>query len=263
MIFMIKKDSVKKFVSWNVNGIRAVAKKNLSKIINDLDAHIFAVQETKSQRAQLTDDIAKISGYYSYWFDSVKKGYSGVGVYCKEKPKEIIYGIENKNFDNEGRTITLEYDDYFFVNCYFPNAQHELTRLEYKLEFNKEFHKFIDKLAKQKMTVICGDFNVAHKPIDLANPEKNRKNPGFTEQECNWFDEFIKSGYIDTFRKFNQEPGNYTWWSYKFNAREKNIGWRIDYFFVDSKNADKVISAEILKDIYGSDHCPVSVKIKL
>lgn len=252
----------KKFWSWNVNGIRAVRKKGFADIVRNSGAHIFAVQESKAQKEQLTDDLLNIEGYESYWFGAQKKGYSSVGVYTKDKPANVIYGLGIEKFDIEGRTLTLEYENFYFVNCYFPNAQHELKRIDYKIEFNNCFKEYTDNLLKKKSVIMCGDFNVAHKPVDLANPESNKNNPGYSAAERQWMDDFINSGYIDTFRKFNKSPENYTWWSYMFNARAKNIGWRIDYFFVNKKSENNIAAAEILKDIYGSDHCPVTLEYR-
>lgn len=247
----------KAMISWNVNGIRAVAKKGFVDIVKELSPDIFAVQETKAQPEQLSQELHEIDGYTSYWHSAVRKGYSGVAVYTRLKPIEVLYGIGDDTYDNEGRVLTLEFEDFYLINAYFPNAQHGLTRIDFKLSFNKTLHRFATKLAKKKSVVICGDFNVAHKAIDLKNPESNQKNPGFTPEERAWMDRFTEAGFIDTFRKFDPNPGNYTWWSYRFNARARNIGWRIDYFCVDPRSEARVLGAAILKDIMGSDHCPV------
>ncbi|HIJ78993.1 MAG: exodeoxyribonuclease III [Desulfobulbaceae bacterium] len=250
-------DKTIKMVSWNVNGLRALEKKGFVEVVAELDADIIALQEIKAQPEQLSDQLKNIPGYRAYWFAAEKKGYSGVGVYSREEPLAVIYGIDHKEHDYEGRVLTLEYGDFYLVNVYFPNARHELLRLDYKLAFNRDLHNFLDTLALKKSVVVCGDFNVAHKEIDLTNPKQNEKNPGFAPEERAWMDEFIAAGYIDTFRLFNQQPGQYTWWSYRFNARARNIGWRIDYFCVDAKSEKRVAGAEILADIAGSDHCPV------
>ncbi|MGV1100682.1 exodeoxyribonuclease III [Thiovibrio sp. JS02] len=247
----------KKFVSWNVNGLRAVEKKGFVEILGDLDPDILALQEIKATPEQLPESLRNIPGYTSYWFPARKKGYAGVGIYAKAVPQQIIYGIDHHDHDHEGRVLTLEFADFYFVNAYFPNAQHGLTRMDYKLRFNDDLMTFLAGLAQSKSVVICGDFNVAHKEIDLANPKQNEKNPGFTPEERAWMDKFLAAGYVDTFRMFNQEPGQYTWWSYRFNARARNIGWRIDYFCVDKRSGARVRGAEILAEITGSDHCPV------
>jgi exodeoxyribonuclease-3 len=249
-------------ISWNVNGIRAMEGKGFVDIVKTLSPAIFAIQETKAQPEQLSDALRNIDGYTSYWHSAVRKGYSGVGIYTKTVPRNIIYGLGNESFDEEGRVLTLECDDFYLINAYFPNAQHGLARIGYKLEFNRALQTFAVALAKKKSTVICGDFNVAHKPIDLKNPEANEKNPGYSSQERAWMDAFIEAGFIDTFRKFNADPGNYTWWSYRFNARARDIGWRIDYFCVDPGSDARVHGAGILKDIMGSDHCPVRLEFK-
>jgi len=251
-----------KLISWNVNGLRAVEKKGFVDVVKGLGADIFAVQETRAQPEQLSDELKNINGYSSYFAQAKKKGYSGVGVYTKKKPLSVTIGIGADQFDDEGRVLTLEFADFFLINTYFPNAQHELKRIDYKLAFNNALFEYAKKLAGKKSTIICGDFNVAHKAIDLANPKANEKNPGFSIEERNWMDGFINAGWIDTFRIFNQHPGQYSWWSYRFNARSKNIGWRIDYFIIDEKSKPRLKSAAILTDIYGSDHCPVQVELK-
>jgi len=250
------------FISWNVNGIRAVESKGFVEIVTSLSPDIFAIQETKAQPDQLSEALHHIDGYTAHFHSAVRKGYSGVAVYTKTVPRNVLYGLGDDRFDVEGRVLTLEYDDFFLINAYFPNAQHGLTRLDYKIEFNRALHDFAAGLSKKKSTVICGDYNVAHKAIDLKNPESNEKNAGFTPEERAWMDSFIDAGFVDTFRKFNSEPGHYTWWSYRFNARAKDIGWRIDYFCVDGGSEGRVLGAEILKDIMGSDHCPILLEFK-
>ncbi len=251
--------NAKKFVSWNVNGLRAVEKKGFVEILSELDADIFALQEIKAMPEQLPESLLNIPGYTSHWFPAQKKGYAGVAIYTKSAPLRVISGIDHHDHDYEGRVLTLEFADFYFVNAYFPNAQHGLTRMDYKLRFNDDLLAFLDHCAREKSVVVCGDFNVAHREIDLANPKQNEKNPGFTPEERAWMDKFLAAGYLDTFRLFNQEPGQYTWWSYRANARARNIGWRIDYFCVDKKSAARVQDAAILPGILGSDHCPVTL----
>lgn len=246
-------------ISWNVNGIRSLEKKGFADIVRALGPDLLAIQETKASPDQLSDDLKEIPGYLSFWNSAVRKGYSGVAIYARHEPQSVSYGLGIAEHDQEGRVLTLEYDDFFFVNVYFPNAQPELARIDYKISFNTAVQHFTDRLALKKNVVVCGDFNVAHKPIDLKNPKQNEENAGYSAKERAWMDGFINAGYIDTFRKFNQEPGQYTWWSYRFNARSKNIGWRIDYFCVDAASDSRLVAANILKDIPGSDHCPVQL----
>jgi exodeoxyribonuclease III len=253
---------VRTLVSWNVNGIRASEKKGFCDIVKELSPDLFAVQETKARPDQLSKALLEIEGYESHWHSAEKKGYSGVAVHCKLKPLDVVHGMGEARFDSEGRVLTLEFDDFYLSNVYFPNAGHGLKRLSYKLDFNRAFSDFALSLAKKKSLVVCGDFNVAHKAIDLANPGSNVKNPGYTPEEREWMDGFTQSGFVDTFRKFNPDPEHYTWWTYRFNARERNIGWRIDYFFVDPQSEARIVGASILKDIHGSDHCPVALDFK-
>ena len=253
---------VKKFLSWNVNGLRAVEKKGFVETVLEMDPDIIAVQEIKAQVEQLPEKMKNLKGYKSYWYPAERKGYSGVGIYAKKEPLAVIYGMDSQQYDQEGRVLTLEYDDFYFINTYFPNSQHGLTRLDFKIAFDNDFLKFANELAAKKSVVICGDFNVAHKGIDLANPKQNEKNAGFTKEERAWMDSFVEAGYLDTFRKFNQEAGQYSWWTYRFNARAKKIGWRIDYFFVDGNSEQRVKDAAILQDVMGSDHCPVQLLFK-
>lgn len=262
--FSTKKSSYKnlQLISWNVNGVRAIQKKGFIEYVKSSSADVIALQETKAQKEQLTDELLSIEGYSSYWFSAQKKGYSGVAIYSKLKPISVIKGIGIEEFDNEGRVLTSEFETFFLVNCYYPNSQHELKRLDYKLSFNKAILSFCNKLKKKKTVIICGDFNVAHKPIDLKNPKPNEKNPGYSIEERNSMDTFINTGYRDTFRIFNTSPDNYTWWSYRFNARERNIGWRIDYFCVNDEAESRIISADIHSEVTGSDHCPIGLVIK-
>lgn len=254
--------TVKKLVCWNVNGIRAVEKKGFVHTLQNLEADIFAVQETKAQPDQLSEQLRQVDGYESFWHSAEKKGYSGVGVYTRLKPVAVHCGMGIREFDAEGRVLTLEYSDFFLINIYYPNAGEGLKRLDYKLAFNRAIQTYAGKLAKKKTVVMCGDFNVAHKEIDLKNPKNNEKNAGFTPEERSGMDRLVASGFVDTFRMFNQEPGHYTWWSYRFSARAKDIGWRIDYFCVDKNSTKRVRSASILKDIRGSDHCPIQMELK-
>ena len=256
------KAEIKRFVSWNVNGLRAALKKGFLDAFHELDADIFSLQEIKALPEQLPDNALNVEGYKAYWYPAQKKGYSGTAVYTRQEPLQVIYGLDISEFDQEGRVLTLEFDDFFLVNIYFPNAQHGLKRLDFKRDFNDAVLDFMDRLAKKKSVVLCGDLNVAHKPIDLANPKSNEKNPGYSLDERAWMDEVTGAGYVDTFRKFNQEPEQYSWWSYRFNARSRNIGWRIDYFLVDPGSEKRVVGAVIHDDILGSDHCPVSLEFK-
>jgi exodeoxyribonuclease-3 len=239
--------------------LRAIEKKGFTDIIYEWDADIVGLQEIKALPDQLPESIKNLDGYEAYWYPAKRKGYAGVCIYTRIKPLNVIYGMDIPEHDKEGRVLTLEFEDFFLVNTYFPNAQHGLPRIDFKLQFNRDIHNFLDRLAEKKSVVICGDFNVAHKPIDLANPKQNENNPGYSAPERAWMDTFTEAGYIDTFRKFNQEPDQYTWWSYRFNARGRNIGWRIDYFCVDPASEERVKGAGILDNILGSDHCPISL----
>ncbi len=251
---------LKNIVSWNVNGLRAVIKKGFLDVFEQFDADIFAIQEIKALPEQLPDEILHVKGYYQYWNSAEKKGYSGTAVFSKIKPLNVINGVGLEQFDCEGRVLTLEYNDFYLINIYFPNAQHGLKRIDYKIDFNNAVLDFMAQLAKKKSIVVCGDFNVAHKPIDLANPKSNEKNPGYSIGERAWIDMFFKQGYADTFRMFDKEADRYTWWSYRSNARARNIGWRIDYFIVDQGSINRVHDALIHEEVTGSDHCPVSLK---
>ena len=248
-----------KFVSWNVNGIRAVEKKGFIDMLREFDADVVCLQETKAQPEQLSDALKEISGYTSYWHSAERKGYSGVACYSRIKPEAVHYGLGDGEFDSEGRVLTLEFKTYYLINIYFPNSGEKLVRLDYKLRFNEQLIAFAKELEKKKAVILCGDFNVAHKEIDLKNPKNNVKNAGFTPEERAWMDSFVAAGYVDTFRIFNQEPEHYTWWSYRFSARAKNIGWRIDYFCVSDAAKTRVQRAAILHEILGSDHCPVEL----
>lgn len=249
-----------KMISWNVNGLRAIYKKGFVDIFNEINADIFCIQETKLQEGQI--DLS-FPGYEMYWNYAEKKGYSGTAIFTKIKPILVTKGIGIEEHDKEGRVITLEFEDYYLVTVYTPNSQTELKRLDYRMKWEIDFKAYIKELEKKKPVVICGDLNVAHKEIDLKNPKTNRKNAGFTDEERKKFTELLNDGFIDTFRYFYpNEEGKYSWWSYRFSAREKNAGWRIDYFLVSEALKDKLKSANILSDIMGSDHCPVELILK-
>jgi len=246
-----------KFVSWNVNGIRACITKGFEDILKNFDADIFAVQETKMQEGQA--DI-NAEGYKVYMSSAEKKGYSGTAVFTKNDPLSVTYGIGIDEHDHEGRVITLEFEDFFFVTCYTPNSQNELKRLDYRMKWEDDFKAYLLKLDGKKPVVLCGDLNVAHQEIDLKNPKTNRRNAGFTDEEREKMTLLLQSGFKDTFRMLYPDKTDiYSWWSYRFKAREKNAGWRIDYFIVSDRIADRVKEAEIHCDILGSDHCPVSI----
>ena len=249
-----------KFISWNVNGIRACLTKGFMDFFNNEDADIFCLQETKVQAGQVELDL---KGYYQYWNYAEKKGYSGTAVFTKQEPLSVRYGLGIEEHDKEGRVITLEFPDFYFITVYTPNSKTELERLDYRMVWEDEFRKYMKDLEKEKPVVVCGDLNVAHKEIDLKNPKTNRKNAGFTDEERNKFTELMDAGFIDTFRYFYPEQeGIYSWWSYRFKAREKNAGWRIDYFLTSASIKDRLVSAKIHTEILGSDHCPVELVIK-
>ena len=249
-----------KLISWNVNGIRACVGKNFMEFFNEVDADIFCLQETKLQENQI--DL-QLEGYYQYWNYAKKKGYSGTSIFTKKEPLNVIYGMGIEEHDQEGRLITLEFEDFYMVTVYTPNSQSELKRLNYRMKWEDDFKKYLKELDKKKPVVVCGDLNVAHKEIDLKNPKTNRKNAGFTDEERNKFTELLNAGFIDTFRYFYPTEENiYSWWSYRFKAREKNAGWRIDYFCVSEKMKDRLESAKIHTEVLGSDHCPVELIIE-
>ena len=248
-----------KFVSWNVNGLRAIANKGFNEIFSNFDADFFCMQETKLQEGQI--DLA-FDGYESFWNYADKKGYSGTVTYTRRKPIKHTVGIGVDEHDHEGRVVTLEMDDFFLVNVYTPNSQNELARLPYRMTWEKAFLDYVKDLDKVKPVIICGDMNVAHKEIDLTNPKTNTSNPGFTPEERDCFTRLLENGFVDTFRHFNPDAtGIYSWWSYRFKAREKNIGWRIDYFVVSERLVPRLLNAEIRCDVMGSDHCPVTLEI--
>ena len=250
-----------KFVSWNVNGIRAAVNKGFIDFFNEIDADIFAIQETKMQEGQLELDF---DGYYQYWNSAEKKGYSGTAVFTKNEPLNVTYGIGIEEHDKEGRIITLEFDKFYFVNCYTPNSKRELERLDYRQIWEDEIRKFLKSLDKIKPVIYCGDLNVAHNEIDLKNPNTNHRSAGFTDEERNKMTELLNEGFVDSFRYLYPDLDNkYTWWSYMFKSREKNIGWRIDYF-ITSKSVEKNIKDSKIHDsIMGSDHCPIELDIEI
>ena len=250
-----------KLVSWNVNGIRAVMNKGFMDFFDKVDADIFAVQETKMQEGQLE---LTLDGYHQFWNYAEKKGYSGTAVFTKIKPISVTYGIGIEEHDKEGRIITLEFDNFYFVNCYTPNSKRELERLDYRQVWEDEIRNYLNTLSNKKPVIYCGDLNVAHKEIDLKNPNTNHNSAGFTDEERNKMTELLNSGFIDTFRyKYPDKEGAYTWWSYMFKAREKDIGWRIDYFIISESIKEKINDAVIHKDILGSDHCPIELDIEI
>ncbi|MHB9942253.1 exodeoxyribonuclease III [Clostridium sporogenes] len=249
--------------SWNVNGLRAVAKKNFLEWIGEENPDILCIQETKLQENQLEDNIKNVEGYYSYFSFAQKKGYSGVATYTKEEPISVKHGIGIEKFDLEGRILITEFEDFTLLNIYFPNGQRDEERLQYKLDFYEALFNYCDELVEEgKKLVICGDYNTAHNEIDLKNPKANEKASGFLRIERDWLDKIIERGYTDTFRNMNPDKIKYSWWSYRFKARERNAGWRIDYHFVSNNLLDRVQNTEILNEVYGSDHCPVMLELK-
>lgn len=247
-----------KCVSWNVNGLRAVAKKGFDEIFASFDADIFALQETKLQEGQNPIDF---EGYHEYWNFAEKKGYSGTAVFAKEEPLAVTRGIGVEELDHEGRVLTLEYPEFFFVCVYTPNAQNELARIDFRCAWEDGFRAYLTGLAQRKGVIVCGDMNVAHNPIDLARPKQNEGNAGYSEQERSKFNELLDAGFVDSFRYLHPNDQVYSWWSYRMKARERNVGWRIDYFLVSEGLQDKLTAASIHTDVFGSDHCPVSIEI--
>lgn len=249
-----------KLISWNVNGLRAAVQKGFLDYFNQENADIFCLQETKLQAGQI--DL-ELNGYHQYWNYAEKKGYSGTAIFTKKEPISVTYGLGIEEHDKEGRVITLEFENFFMITVYTPNSQEALARLDYRMKWEDDFKKYLLKLDKIKPVIVCGDLNVAHKEIDLKNPKTNRKNAGFSDEEREKMSNLLESGFIDTFRYFYPElTGAYSWWSYRFNARKNNAGWRIDYFIVSQKLKDYLKDAEIHKDTLGSDHCPVVLKLK-
>ena len=250
-----------KIVSWNVNGIRACLKKDFMIFFENSDADLFCIQETKAQSSQVEINTP---GYSQFWHSAEKKGYSGTLIFAKNKPLNSIYGLGIDKHDKEGRVITLEYESFYLVTVYTPNSKRDLSRLPYReKEWDVDFLSYIKELEKFKPVIFCGDLNVAHKEIDLKNPKSNERNAGITKEERKGFDNIVAEGFIDTFRKFNQNSDNYTWWSYMGGSRARNVGWRIDYFCISKSLENKLISADIHADVLGSDHCPVSIEINL
>ena len=247
-----------RFISWNVNGLRACVGKDFENQFKELDADFFCLQETKMQEGQL--DL-QFEGYESYWNYAEKKGYSGTAIYTKHKPLNVSYGMGVEEHDHEGRIITLEYDQFYLVTCYTPNSQTELKRLDYRMTWEDDFRKFLKSLDAKKPVVICGDLNVAHEEIDIKNPKTNRRNAGFTDEEREKMTVLLNDGFTDSFRYLHPDEVTYSWWSYRFKAREKNAGWRIDYFLVSDRIKEQITEAKIHTEIMGSDHCPVEVDL--
>lgn len=249
-----------KLISWNVNGIRACVQKGFVDFFNEVNADIFCIQESKLQEGQIN---LEFEGYHQYWNYAEKKGYSGTAIFTKKEPVSVRYGLGIEEHDKEGRVITLEFEDFFMITVYTPNSQNELARLDYRMKWEDDFRSYLKSLEESKPVIVCGDLNVAHKEIDLKNPKSNRKNAGFTDEEREKFTELLNNGFVDTFRYFYpEETGIYSWWSYRFNARKNNAGWRIDYFVVSESLKERLESAKIHTEILGSDHCPVELVIK-
>ena len=248
-----------KLISWNVNGIRAAIKKGFLDYFNEQNADIFCLQETKLSAGQL--DL-ELKGYHQYWNYAEKKGYSGTAIFTKHKPLSVTYGIDIDEHDHEGRVITLEMDDFYLVTVYTPNSQDELRRLEYRMKWEDDFQSYLHKLDEIKPVIVCGDMNVAHQEIDLKNPKTNRRNAGFTDEEREKMTQLLSNGFIDTFRTLYPEQVTYSWWSYRFRAREKNTGWRIDYFLISERLRDRLVDAKIHTETMGSDHCPIEIDLK-
>lgn len=250
-----------KLISWNVNGLRAAMGKGFKDFFDEIDADVFCIQETKLQEGQIDFNP---ENYNAYWNSAIKKGYSGTAIFSKIKPENVTYGIDIEEHDQEGRVITLEYKNFYLVNCYTPNSQRELTRLEYRMKWENDFREYLKRLRSNKSVILCGDLNVAHNEIDLKNPATNRHNAGFTYEERNQMTNLLNSGFVDSFRYLYPDKKDcYSWWSYMFHAREKNAGWRIDYFIVSNNIKEKIIDSKIHSEIFGSDHCPVELDIKL
>lgn len=259
---MDKTMRMKRVISWNVNGIRAAEKKGLFDFLKETGPDVLCLQETKAQEDQLGQNFYP-EGYHSFFHSAVRKGYSGTAVYSREKPQDVTpLGVED--FDNEGRTLAVHYDTFSVINNYFPNSQAEGARLGYKLEFCSALFEYVQDLSKNgRRVLICGDYNIAHKPIDLANPKQNEKNPGYLPEERDWMEMFLNSGWVDTFRTRHPEPDQYTWWSYRIKARERNVGWRIDYHCVNESFDPLVKESKILSEVMGSDHCPVDILLDI
>jgi len=250
-----------KLISWNVNGIRACVTKGFLEFFNEIDADVFCIQESKLQEGQIDLDLPD---YHQYWNYAVKKGYSGTAIFTKVEPLSVAYGIDREEHDQEGRVITLEFEKFYMVTVYTPNSKNELERLDYRMNWEDDFIDYLKELEKKKPVIFCGDLNVAHKEIDLKNPKTNRRNAGFTDEERGKFTQLVENGFVDTYRYFYPEKeGAYSWWSYRFRARAKNAGWRIDYFLVSESLAEQLEDAKIHAEVFGSDHCPVELDINI
>ena len=249
-----------KFISWNVNGIRACITKGFKDVFEELDADFFCIQESKLQEGQVE---LELPGYRQYWNYAEKKGYSGTAIFTKHEPLSVTYGLNIEEHDKEGRVITLEYEGFYMVTVYTPNSKDGLLRLDYRMTWEDAFREYLNRLAEDKPVIVCGDLNVAHEEIDLKNPSSNHKNAGFTDEERGKFTELLNSGFTDSFRYLHPEDVEYSWWSYRFKARERNAGWRIDYFLVSDSIKDKIDSASIHQEIFGSDHCPVELDLNI
>lgn len=249
-----------KFISWNVNGIRACITKGFKDVFEELDADFFCIQESKLQEGQVE---LELPGYRQYWNYAEKKGYSGTAIFTKHEPLSVTYGLNIEEHDKEGRVITLEYEGFYMVTVYTPNSKDGLLRLDYRMIWEDAFREYLNRLAEDKPVIVCGDLNVAHEEIDLKNPSSNHKNAGFTDEERGKFTELLNSGFTDSFRYLHPEDVEYSWWSYRFKARERNAGWRIDYFLVSDSIKDKIDSASIHQEIFGSDHCPVELDLNI
>lgn len=250
-----------KLISWNVNGLRACLKKGFEDFFYNIDADVFCIQETKMQEGQIEE--FNLKGYKQYWNSAIKRGYSGTAIFTKIEPINVTYGIGKEEHDKEGRVITIEFEKFYLVNIYVPNSKRELERLDYRIIWEDEIRKYLLKLNKKKPCIMCGDLNVAHEEIDLKNPKTNRRNAGFTDEERNKMTELLKSGFTDTYRHIYPEKVEYSWWSYMGGAREKNVGWRIDYFLVSNDIKDNIKDAKIHTEVYGSDHCPVELDLEI
>ncbi len=252
-----------KLISWNVNGIRAIEKKGFADYVQAQDADVYCIQEIKAMPEQVPESLRTIPGYETWWNSAERKGYSGTGILSRVEPKSVQFGFGNPDFDQEGRTLIMDFDSFVLYNIYFPNGGANDDRLKFKLDFYELFHQHVlDQVRQDRQVVVCGDFNTAHKAIDLARPEPNRKVSGFLPVECAFLDRFVDSGFIDTFREFNQDPEQYTWWDMKSRARDRNVGWRLDYFFINSAMKNRLDKAFIQPEIMGSDHCPVGLDIQ-
>ena len=250
-----------KFISWNVNGLRACVSKGFQTFFDEIQADFFCLQETKLQEGQIQMDLP---GYEQFWNYAQKKGYSGTAIFAKEKPMSIIYGVGTEELDTEGRMITVEYPQFYLVTCYTPNAQQGLARIDHRLKWDEAFRNYLCRLDQQKPVIVCGDLNVAHQEIDLKNPSSNRGNAGFSDEERDSFGKLLEAGFTDTFRFKNPDStGMYSWWSYRFNARKNNAGWRIDYFLVSNRLAENITATPIYADVFGSDHCPVGLELNI